>query len=435
MIFKKLHNKWPFLFLAVAVILLLDSERGYTQTTNTVENTPLARWNILEKLAEKDTELIKVPVSMGPKEIKYYESRISLRPDGSKSVTRKLLSDKERTLGLKLLNVKTGEVSIIKVSTKITINGVAVVSPDSYQIEIIERPNGIRWNLWNTLYRVVRPENLVVIENYFPREVSETVSRIVNGKTRKETKKVVRGFPYVPHSEYFEQEEQRKVLVAAGIERDKNIVARALAILRQRGVRSKAFPGRLVADIEALSPRFFERLPLLEQGDFTEFQLDPQKTAERTLMILGANGENAWKYTCNGVSACGWVQFTPNTYRTVRTNYPAAKLITDFKEGAGNQLNSIMAAILLHDSNLFSLVKKFGEKITNDPRLLEEYLAASYNGAPKWVSNSLSATISKKLSDWMTALSPTRKDSKGGLRRETRDFLFKLRYLQEHDLP
>ena len=408
--------------------------------------------NILDKLAEKDDELARVPVSIGSKEIVYYENRYTIlsyktqtecdkrkglwdeKDQVCKAVARKRSTDKEKVLGLKLLNTETGGVAVIAVQTRITADGVSIVAPDGYQIEIVERPNGIRWNWWNTLYRVVTPENGVVVKNNYPREETEMVSRVVKGKVRKEPKKVVRGFLYVPHSEFFELEENRSVLVQAGENYLKSVVAKAFDTLRERGVKSKSFPDKLVADVEALSPRFFERLPLLEQGDFTEFQLDPQKTAERVLIILGANQENAWIHTCNRSDACGWVQFTPKTYRNIRTGYSAAQLIVDFEDGAGNHLNSIMAAILLHSDNLDVLVKKFGGKILNDPQL-EKYLAASYNGAPKWVSNSLNATISKAFAGWITALSPTRKDSKGGLRRETRDFMTKLDYLIQNDLP
>ncbi|MEK7138654.1 MAG: hypothetical protein AAB799_00540 [Patescibacteria group bacterium] len=398
------------------------------------EPPPLVTWNIIDKLAEKDDELARTSVSLGVTEKVYYENRISIRSDGTKSVTRKKLSDKERVLGLKLINTETGEVQVIKVETKITVSGVTVKAPEGYQIETVERPNGIKWNYWNTLYRVTAPENTVVIENFFPREVRETISRVVKGKVRKEIKKVVRGFSYVPHSEFFEGGENEAILVEAGKNRDKSVVAEALANLRERGVMSRSFPGTLVADVKALNPRFFERLPLLEQGDLTEFTLDPEKTVKRTLIILGANGEIAWKYTCNRSDACGWIQFTPRTYRSLRVTFPAAKLIVDFKEGAGNQVNSMMAAILLFDYNLKDLVDKYGVKIAEDP-LLGEYLAASYNGAPKWVHHSLTATISKGILDWVTALSPTRKDSRGGLRNETRGFIAKWRYLAENDLP
>lgn len=399
--------------------------------------------NILDKLAEKDDELAMATLSIGKKEIVYYENRYIIIPNKTqtecektknlwdeksnvcKVVSRKRSTDKERVLGLKLLNTKTREVEIISVQTKITINGVSIVAPDGYQIEIVERPNGIRWNWWNTLYRVVSPDNFVVIKNLWPREEKVMTTKIVKGKPKKETREVVKGFLYVPHSEFFERDENKSVLVEAGRDYLKNVVAQAFDILKERGVD---------IDTEVLLPRFFERLPLLEQGDFTEFQLDPQKTVERVLIILGANRENAWKHTCNRSDACGWIQFTPRTYSNIRTSNPAAKLIVDFREGAGNHLNSMMSAMLLHKTNLAPLVKKLGDKILNDPDL-EKYLAASYNGAPKWVSNSLSATISKGFIGWVAALSPTRKDSKGGLRKETRDFMTKLDYLIEKDLP
>lgn len=409
-------------------------------------------WNILDKLREKDDELARTPVSFGSREITYYENRISLLPYNTeaecvrkrgkwdesagvcKSVIRKKSSEKEMILGLKLLNVETGEVSVVRVSTRVSIDGVSIVAPAGYQIEIVERPNGIKWNLWNTLYQVVSPANTVVIKNNFPKEVVETVSSVVKGKVVKNQRKFARGFLYVPHLEFFEQDEQGEILAQAGINQDKNAVAQAFAILKEKGVRSRAFPDKFVADVEPLSPRFFERLVLLEQGDFTEFQLDPEKTTRRTLMILGANGEDAWRYTCNGSGACGWVQFTSRTYADMRKFFPTALLERDFKTGAADHVNSIMAAILLYDNNLAALLRRFGDRILTDPRL-EEYLAASYNGAPKWAHNSLAATISRGLSDWVTALSPTRKDSRGGLRKETRDFMAKLRYLVANNLP
>src|SRR3989344_1329795 len=466
---KMIMKKPPGIFVLsllfiLAAPLFIFNDKNYTQMIEAALSNPieiasnsagdiyLPAPNILDRLAEKDDELTMVPVSIGPREIIYYENRYTIlsyktqaecnkrkglwdeKHGVCKAVSRKRSTDKEKTIGLKLLNIETGEVEVVAVKTKININGVSIVAPDVYQIEIVERPNGIRWNYWNTLYRVISPANIVVIKNNYPRETTETVSQTVKGKVVNRSKKVVRGFLYVPHSEFFEQEENRSILVKAGADYLKSTVAQAFNTLRERGVKSRAFPEKLVADVEALSPRFFERLPLLEQGDFTEFQLDPQKTAERVLIILGANQENAWIHTCNRSDACGWVQFTPKTYRNIRTGYSAAQLIVDFEDGAGNHLNSIMAAILLHSDNLDVLVKKFGGKILNDPQL-EKYLAASYNGAPKWVSNSLNATISKAFAGWITALSPTRKDSKGGLRRETRDFMTKLDYLIQNDLP
>lgn len=466
---KKTHTMVVFLFIIFVFLIL---KNGYSQTNKInyaslsyadihIGGTEPLTWNILEKLIEKDDELAKTSVSVGKKEIIYYENRYTILPYSTllecqkkkglwneknsicKTVKLKRRSDKEAVLGLKLLNTDTGEISVIKVNTKINTSGVSVVAPDGYQIEIVERPNGIKWNFWNTEYRVISPTNTIVIKNNFPREVIEAVSSIVKGKVIKRSKKVAKGLLYFNYSDFFEQsgqgEIQGEILVKAGKSRAKNVVAKAFDTLRERGVKSRSFPDRLVADVEALSPKFFERLPLLEQGDFTEFRLSPNKTVRRTLMILGANGEDAWKYTCNSSDACGWVQFTPKTYSSIRKLNPEAFLEKDFKAGAGDHVNSIMATILLADYNLSGLLKRGNKIVTDkvlaDPVLTEEFIDSSHNGNPKWAHNSLTAAISRGLSDWAIALSPTRKDSLGGLRKETRDFMTKLRYLVANDLP
>lgn len=430
------------IIISFIIFLLFVLKDGSGQTLE-VSGAPPSLWNILDKLAEKDDELANAPLSIGKKEVVYYENRYTILSGKTeaecvgknnlwdeengvcKVISRKRSTDRERTIGLKLLNTETGKITVVAVNTKITPDGVNIITSNNYQIETVEQFNGIKWNSWNTEYRVIYPENSVVIENYYPREVTEMVSRIVKGKVKKEPKKVVRGFPYIPYSKFFEQPENKEIFVAPGGEYLKTVVAKAFDTLEERGI---------YIDREVLSPRFFERLPLLEQGDFTEFQRNPQRTVNRVLTILGANKENAWRHTCNSADACGWIQFTTRTYKNIRTGHRAAMLTENFRDGAGDHLNSIMAAILLHKVNLEPLIKKFGPKMLNDPDL-EKYLAASYNGAPKWVHNSLTATISKAFTGWVAVLSPTRKDSRGGLRKETRDFMAKLDYLIEHDLP
>ena len=169
---------------------------------------------------------------------------------------------------------------------------------------------------------------------------------------------------------------------------------------------------------------------IIEQSDEGEFALDPITTFERVLVILRVNKRKAWSETCNKAGACGPFQFTNlrgnGTYAMVIKNYPTARLIKNFEVGAADHINSAMAAILLHDLNLKELVKKFGVKVIDDPIVLEELLDGAYNGNPKWVHMSLTAALSKGLSDWS--------DTKH-LRTETRGYLVKLRYLVKNNLP
>ena len=274
-----------------------------------------------------------------------------------------------------------------------------------------------------------------MLKNKYP-DVNEKTQKVTvkdkTGKKRTISKKfyTVEEFVYSPYSGELHTPE----LVEAGREYLKSVVRTAMADLKDNHVSSRAIVGQMVADIPALSPSFFARLPILEQTDMTEFNTDPQTTVDRVLVLIGANKGVAFKKTGSKAGALGWVQFTPTTYKSIRKAYPTAKLIADFEIAAADHLNSMKAAILLHDYNLDGLIKKFGNKILVDPKL-EEYLAGAYNGAPKWVNNSLRATILKGLSDWINALSSTRKDSLGGLRNQTKEYMVKIRYLQEKGLP
>lgn len=396
----------------------LDAEEMIPVNTVFIENSPLyslpasPSWNLLDKLQEKEDELLKTPLWIGVKEIAFYENRIA----GNGSITKKKLRDEERDIALKILNIDSGEVRIIKI--RITIdskNGLRVVSPAGYKIDIPARVNGIRWNKWNNVYQITEPQDWIVLKNKYPERVN--------------SKKVEERI-YSPYS----PEIHRSELVEAGREHLHSIVQKAFKDLKDKKVYSKAVPGQLVSDVPALSEEMFSRLPLIEGMDFSEFKDDPNKSYERVLVLIGSNGNNAYYWTESSAGARGWLQYTPKTYRDIRKAYPAAKLDVNHKTGASDHVNSMEAAILLHDSNLATLVKKFGVKILEDQKL-EEYLAGAYNGAPVWVHNSLKATIAKGLSDWMNALSPTRKDSLGGLRNETKGYMLKIRYLQERNLP
>lgn len=354
--------------------------------------------NIEEKIAQCDTVLKDLNLSVGPKELDFHEDRIGRNEKGLVK-SRKKLSDHPRQIGLCLLNTKNGDVSTVQIETQILPEGLKISVPNGYLIDIPARSNGIRWNYWNTMYQVTSPENLVVIRNAFP---------IREGG-------VVKNFLYTPYTPDIHREE----LIAQGKQYVEKTVNQAFQNLGERKVPSRSYKGSNVASIPALKASFFRHLPLLEQGDLMEFVFDPRNTVERTLVLIGANKEVAFSKTCNGSNACGWIQFTPPTYKSIRNTYKAAQLIPDFKTGAADHVNSMMSAILLYDYNLSDLIKKFGPNIAQDPRL-EEYLAASYNGAPKWVHQSLSASLARGVSEWTSKL-----------RSETKGFMVKLRYLNE----
>lgn len=400
---------------------ILESKATIIQIAPPIPEIP--QWTLLDKILEEDAELKTIQLKVGDIETPYKEERISRDSKGRISHRTIKTKDYEREIALKLLNTITGKTEIIKI-VKI---GDGLISPEEYKIEVVARPSGIAWNAWNTFYRVVEPEDRIVIKNAYPtikslKTITQTITN-KNGKKQKIKKRVpdvVENVIYVPYSDSLKTQE---ILVKGKSDLIK-IVQSAKDLLDQRDVHSKAFPDKLITEV--LPAEYYLRRPTIEHIDYGEFILDPDGTVERFLTILATNQEKAWSETCNKFGACGLYQFTNNgssgTYRTVVKKYPEAQLIKDFEPGASNQINSAMAAMLLDDLNLAELVKRYGDKILKDPKL-EEYLAASYNGAPKWVHKSLNAALGKNI-EWGKHL-----------RRETKEFIVKLRYLRDNDLP
>ncbi|MDO8495119.1 MAG: hypothetical protein Q7S32_01140 [bacterium] len=414
-----------FLIIAIAATsLMVAFSYPHTQVVEVASSQeqpsiphPAPAFSVLDKLHEGDDLLIATPLKVGTKDIPYKEVRINR--DGSKTTTtNQKFAEPEKEIALKLLNLETGDIDI----AVITKRGADLISPSNYKIEVMERSSGIRWNKWNTHFRVIEPSNWIVLKNKYPEISYENVKKQVKNKAGKlqtvtVRQQVVEEIIYSPYSDDLHLPE----LVDGGKEYIDSVVASAQAELIRFGVKSRTLPDQLVGALEVLPARFFKRIPLLEQSDLGEFVLDPQKTADRVRVIIKLNAERAYSLTCSKANACGWVQFTPKTYQAIRKAYPLAKLDSDFERGAANHLNSMKAAILLYDYNLQGFVSRHGKSILYDPRL-EEYLAAGYNGRPTTASASLKAAISKGLGDW------TQK-----LKLETKGFMTKLRYLQGED--
>lgn len=412
-----------FLISAAAVLVILfPSNREtlvYSQENTPAVSTAFFSFSILDKINSPSELLKTIPLKVGSKSLAYEENRWSRQGDKIFLIKKKF-KEPEKEIALELLHLDTWETEVIKIVKR----GGDLIAPSGYHIEVVERPSGIRWNKWNTEFQVMAPAKTIVLRNKFPQEDVRNVpvrvkSKSGQWKTVYQKKTSIEEIVYSPYSQGLHTPE----MIESGRNHVLVMVEEAIDTLRSKKVESEAFPGKLVADNESLSAAFYSHLPFLEQSDFGEFLFDSQKTVERVAILLAANQERAFGKTCSKANACGWIQFTPKTYKAIRKAYPAAGLWSDFEQGAANHLNSMMAAILLYDHNLRGLVQRHGEKILKDPRL-EEYLAASYNGSPLRATKSLKAALSKGLDDWT-----------GKLRTETKEFIVKLKYLQENNFP
>ncbi len=386
----------------------------------TTTPTPIS-WTMDKKIAEAKELLKDTTLAVGDKDIAYSETRYT-SVNGKLAPTVKNFKEPEKQIALAVLDTTTGTIQVITIIKR----GSELIPPSGWNIDIMQRPNGIIWNGWNTAYKINLPANRVVIANVYPNETDTKVAQKVKGKTVYTTQRTIKNQLYVPYSPDLHVTD----LVNSGLNYTNSIIAKAFEDLRAAGVKSRTIQGSLVSDVFSSHPEFFAHIPLLEQTDLTEFQIDPQNTMERVQVIIGSNQDQAFSTTCNSSSACGWIQFTPPTYNTIVKDYPAAKLTKDFKTGAADHLNSMKAAILLYDENLKGLIKHNGQKVLNDPKL-EEYLAASYNGSPTRAVKSLAASILNSIEDWVNALT----SKKGGLASETQGYMVKLRWLQQYLNP
>jgi len=440
-----------FTALFILMPVFFAKAMGEKEVKSIAEAKSSVSCSILDKIDEDESGLEKIPLKIGPRKYSYQESRISRNSDGTISSVKKVtMADFEKEIAFLLLNVETCKTEIIKVTKR----GGNLIAPNGYNIKPVERASGLVWNAFNTQFEVISPALTIVLKNAWPKEETRVVitqKRGKDGKLKKssQVQKYVKNIIYTlysvdnPETVDLEPGIHLPEIVDGGSSRAKYIVDEARNTLRAKSVFSKAFPDQTVDDLPFLSSDTYERLILAEQTDYNEFIFDRRKTMERTLVILRANMERAF-VSCNSKKlskACGIFQFTdrwrtvrlrgkrvriPGTYSTLVREYSGAGLIKNFPAGAFDHVNSAMAAILLHDSNLNLLVNVFGEQIFEDPVLLKEALAGCYNGSPRWTIMALEDYFDGKIDDWI--------ESKH-LRQETKEYIIKYRYAVENNLP
>jgi len=196
---------------------------------------------------------------------------------------------------------------------------------------------------------------------------------------------------YTPYSSALLQTE----LVEAG----KNYLIEKIRQARQElgSVPSRAFPGVSLANAPGFSDEDYFNLILTEQMDpgrfrsiaagaweFNEQQeSELKRLADRILVIIGANQEDAYSFTGNYASARGLTQFTPMGMSVVWSGYSQAGIPRDFREATSRHINAIKAEICLLDHDLAGLATSHSALIGSG---MEMYAAgAAYNGGPKRV--------------------------------------------------
>lgn len=347
-----------------------------------------------------------------------------------------------REMAMVLLNVETCENNLITVNVR----GDRIDAPEGYALRPVQRDNGIVMNRWNTEFKATcpgadgSPNDCVVLANVEPDEKNTVTERSIytaNGLwTTIPTQ--VRGIEFRTYAPY-SRDVHSYELVREGKENIQSLFTDACAELQRKVVRAEAYPERDICDYPLFTLDMFEHLVLVEGAGMGEFIKESERTMERVYVIFGMNDKRAYIYTCSHADACGALQYTPGTYRHIRTKYPEAALFEDFTKGVRDHLNIAQAAILLHADNLGAIKRALSteqyEEFLSDGRLVEEVLAASYNTGVVRSINVLQEHFRRSdRSDveWADAITSGRY---GILLPETLGYIAKLRFLFDWEGP
>lgn len=296
------------------------------------------------------------------------KEKVSYLPATKKSPAR-------REIKLALANFKTGEVQIV--------SGIEEKGNFSLQDKKI-RCQVAWWNGFNSSIDIVEPADTGVVAVLYALEPKR---QNFYGQD---------AIIYTPYSSALLQPE----LVEAG----KIYLLGKIRQARQEltPVISKSFPGKSLSESPAFSDEDYFNLILAEQMDPGRFRSitggDTQyseeqaaqlvRLANRILVIIGANQEDAYSFTGNYASARGITQFTPSGMSVVWRIYPDAGIPRNFKEATSSHLNAIKAEICLLDYYLAELSSEHPFLVGSG---FEKYASgASYNGGPKRVHYGLS---------------------------------------------
>lgn len=195
-------------------------------------------------------------------------------------------------------------------------------------------------------------------------------------------------------------------------------IANVYATVKAKGVRSRAFPDKLVAD--TLDPALVKSIILIEHLDVGSLKLNaPQLNP--LYVTLATNKDASFGYSRSAVGALGIVQFMPKTYAAV-AKWQAYGLDANFETGMRNAKNAMTAEVAYLDYLLACLPKETIASYATNKNTVHEYVAAAYNGG--------ATRAVKAMAAWEENLDPAERlhvRTRSRLRVETMQYVLKLR--------
>ena len=229
-------------------------------------------------------------------------------------------------------------------------------------------------------YSLPPERNAIVVGVRYPIAVARQV-------TKKKKVYDISDEVYVPYTEAFFVPE----VLTAGSDYLSFLTQGAFDELRARGVKSRAFPDKLVADV--IDPYLIKSIVVIEHTDHHSLlkQDDPEHTLGVFLAKLALNRDDAFAGSKSNAGALGLAQFIPSTYKIFVKNRSDLALIPDFTTGMNDHQNAVKAEVAYLDQSLAGMPTAIRTIYANDKTRAAEFLAAAYNGGDTRVKRAYAA--------------------------------------------
>lgn len=186
-----------------------------------------------------------------------------------------------------------------------------------------------------------------------------------------------------------------------------SLVESVYASLRTEGVRSRAFPDRLLVDV--IDPAMVKAIAAIEHLDESSLERDTDRALERFFVLMGTNPGVAYNYSRSSAGALGLVQFIPSTYKSLAAR-SAGKLDVNFERAMTSHAMAIRAQTMYLDVLLTEFSDKVRDQFAQNPERINEYIVAAYNGG--------SGRVRRAIEIWDQVLNGEKTRQLASLRRQ-----------------